>query len=377
MKKLIYLIVLTLILGLVLTGCLLSNVGQVPTSEQGGITYLTKGVPISVYLVGLWRFNSDATDSSGNGNDGTVYGGDMYVNSPMVQALSFDGTVDYVEVAHADSLDVTSAYALEAWVNVTDDLLPNKYRPILFRGTTNANDIEVYVQAASKDLIVAHNRGNGGSFDFVGFVDPPLGTPFHLAVTFDGTNVQAYYDGIPAGVSQKTTAMTAPLDTDKAWWIGKVDHSAFNYIESGNLHYFKGTIDEVRIWNCVLSQGQLGSVIYDFGGILPPIKADGSSVFKLGRTIPVKFQLRDDQGNFVTDAVANIFLQKFDNGDPEGDPMEGDSTSAASTGTEFRYDFTSNQYIFNLATKLLSTGTWQIRILLDDGMSYYVKIGLK
>ncbi|MGB6371195.1 MAG: hypothetical protein WBF68_09250 [Atribacterota bacterium] len=42
MKKLIYLIVLALILGLVLTGCLLSNVGQVPTSEQSGISYLMK-----------------------------------------------------------------------------------------------------------------------------------------------------------------------------------------------------------------------------------------------------------------------------------------------------------------------------------------------
>jgi len=45
MKKLIYLIVLVLILGLVLSGCLLSNVGQVPTNEQSGITYLTKGGP--------------------------------------------------------------------------------------------------------------------------------------------------------------------------------------------------------------------------------------------------------------------------------------------------------------------------------------------
>jgi len=44
MKKLYYLIVLALILGLVLTGCsLLSNVGQVPTSEQSGVSYLTKG----------------------------------------------------------------------------------------------------------------------------------------------------------------------------------------------------------------------------------------------------------------------------------------------------------------------------------------------
>ena len=44
MKKLYYLIVLTLILGLTLAGCtLLSNVGQVPATEQSGISYLTKG----------------------------------------------------------------------------------------------------------------------------------------------------------------------------------------------------------------------------------------------------------------------------------------------------------------------------------------------
>jgi len=44
MKKYYFLIIVALILGLVLTGCsLLSNVGQVPTTEQSGITYLTKG----------------------------------------------------------------------------------------------------------------------------------------------------------------------------------------------------------------------------------------------------------------------------------------------------------------------------------------------
>jgi len=43
MKKYVYLIIIVLVSSLVLTGCLLSNVGQVPTSEQSGITYLTKG----------------------------------------------------------------------------------------------------------------------------------------------------------------------------------------------------------------------------------------------------------------------------------------------------------------------------------------------
>jgi len=42
MKKLYYLIILTVILGLVLTGCLLSNVGQVPTTEQSGVSGIVK-----------------------------------------------------------------------------------------------------------------------------------------------------------------------------------------------------------------------------------------------------------------------------------------------------------------------------------------------
>jgi hypothetical protein len=55
MKKSYYLIVLVLILGLVLTGCsLLSNVGQVPATEQSGISYLTKhteGDPFTTFLI--------------------------------------------------------------------------------------------------------------------------------------------------------------------------------------------------------------------------------------------------------------------------------------------------------------------------------------
>jgi len=51
MKKLYYLIILTVILSLVLTGCFLSNVGQVPTTGQSGMTYLTRNGegPIILY----------------------------------------------------------------------------------------------------------------------------------------------------------------------------------------------------------------------------------------------------------------------------------------------------------------------------------------
>ncbi len=114
-------------------------------------------------------------------------------------------------------------------------------------------------------------------------------------------------------------------------------------------------------------------VRYNYGGILQPINADGSSVFRLGSTVPVKFRLTDANGNTVTSAAAKIYVAKISEG-VAGTEMEANSTSAATTGNLFRYDSTDDQYIFNLGTKSLSTGTWQIRIELDDGTSKYIHI---
>lgn len=99
-------------------------------------------------------------------------------------------------------------------------------------------------------------------------------------------------------------------------------------------------------------------------------------MFKLGSTVPVKFQLQNAEGNFVTDAIARIYLAKIVNG-VAGQEINGTSPGNANQGNLFRYDTTENQYIFNLATKPLSAGTWQIRIELDDGTSRFVNIGLK
>lgn len=116
--------------------------------------------------------------------------------------------------------------------------------------------------------------------------------------------------------------------------------------------------------------------IYNFGRILPPINQDGSSVFKFGSTVPVKFQLQNADGEYVSNAIAKIYLTKINN-NIVGTEIEAVSTSSATEGNLFRYDVIENQYIFNLATKPLSTGTWQIRIELDDGTSKYAIIGLK
>ncbi|MFW9871129.1 MAG: PxKF domain-containing protein, partial [Candidatus Thorarchaeota archaeon] len=53
------------------------------------------------------------------------------------------------------------------------------------------------------------------------------------------------------------------------------------------------------------------------------------------------------------------------------------STSAADTGNVFRYDSETEQYIFNLSTKELETGTYVLRITLDDGQIFEIQFSLK
>ena len=117
-------------------------------------------------------------------------------------------------------------------------------------------------------------------------------------------------------------------------------------------------------------------ILYAFSGFLQPIDADGSSIFKLKSTVPVKFALSDASGAAVSTAQATLSVAKVDNG-IVGTDVEAISTAAATTGNEFRYDATSQQYVFNWSTKGLSKGTYQLIASLDDGSSHSVIISLK
>jgi cysteine-rich repeat protein len=126
----------------------------------------------------------------------------------------------------------------------------------------------------------------------------------------------------------------------------------------------------------VCSGGGCVGTNYSWSGVLQPINSDGSSIFKLGSTIPVKFKLTGACAANPS-LVAHIMIAKVSDS-IVGTYQEATSTSAADTGNTFRYSATDDQYIYNLATKPLSAGTWQIAIDLGDGSGYrLVLISLK
>src|SRR5574341_919113 len=88
-------------------------------------TGLVGGMPLSAKaqsgdgLVAEWHFDGDAKDSSGNGNDGTIYGA-TFVEGIRGKALSFNGNGDYVEIPYT-ALDNLISGTITARINLNSN----------------------------------------------------------------------------------------------------------------------------------------------------------------------------------------------------------------------------------------------------------------
>jgi MBG domain (YGX type)/Bacterial Ig-like domain (group 3) len=112
--------------------------------------------------------------------------------------------------------------------------------------------------------------------------------------------------------------------------------------------------------------------------ILSPVAADGSSVFKAGRTVPLKFRVGDANGNSIgtpgTITSFRIIGVIIGTVSTPLDLPPGSTTP----DTAFRFDPTAQQWIFNLSTSGLSAGsTYEFRVGLADGSSISFQFGLR
>jgi uncharacterized delta-60 repeat protein len=100
-------------------------------------------------------------------------------------------------------------------------------------------------------------------------------------------------------------------------------------------------------------------VHYHFSGFLAPLNS--TLALALGRTVPIKFQLTDYNGAFISSLSAVQSLV-----------VSGPSGTITLSGS-LRYDPTSNQYVVNWQTKGLLAGNYSITLTLIDGTSPYTK----
>ena len=87
-------------------------------------------------MVGLWVFDEGngktANDSSGNKNHGKLMGDTKWVNGKFGKAVEFDGDMDYVEVVHDKTLDITEELTIVTWAKFTN--IPARENVLLNKG---------------------------------------------------------------------------------------------------------------------------------------------------------------------------------------------------------------------------------------------------
>ena len=119
----------------------------------------------------------------------------------------------------------------------------------------------------------------------------------------------------------------------------------------------------------------IGACLGDLGHtILQPINADGTSVWKQGRTIPAKFRVCDANGVSVgtPGVVSSFYLIQIISGTITNVDEVVDATN---NDTAFRWD--GNQWIFNINTRNLSVGyTYVYAVTLNDGSVIRFQDGL-
>ncbi|MCY1022735.1 LamG domain-containing protein [Pyxidicoccus sp. MSG2] len=160
-------------------------------------------------------------------------------------ALEFDGKDDRVEVAGSKPLAFEGkTYTLEAWVQ-PKALGRNLPMTVLRKHSSSANGSYDLAILEDGKVRLRHDVTDG-AVTSTGVVT--AGQYHHLAVTYDGTTVSLYLDGVLTG----SKAMDFKPDAEDPLVIG-----AAHGQKGGATNLFQGVIDEVRLWERARSAAEL------------------------------------------------------------------------------------------------------------------------
>jgi len=216
---------------------------------------ITVQEPSSSGLVGWWKLDGDATDSSGKGNHGTAEGTYSWVAGHDGQAIEF--VSGRVLVPDDATLRPASTVSAAAWINYTGD--PGDSSRVVVKGR---NDVEAYAIEMGGDNDCTCYVGDVNGTRYFADGEPGTAPPdewLHLACTYDGSTVKLYVDGLVEGSAE---ADSIPLSQD-------ANGLAIGNRSDANDRPYHGKVDDVRVYNYALSQAEVAWLATDGGGYMP------------------------------------------------------------------------------------------------------------
>ncbi len=203
----------------------LDNFTSIITNLAEGTTYYVRAYAINSY--------------------GTAYGENVTFKSRSTvpgAALYFDGSNDYVSVPDADELDLLDNFTVELWVK--PELL--NYFLLITKATNvyGTDGFSIVRSTSNGGYLVLENQINHG--------DLSVNKWNHIAAVKNNGTRHLYVNGVEFnfdGVSR----FYEPENNSSAFKIGG---------DNLNGGYFQGWIDEIRVWNKVLTLQQIRENMY-------------------------------------------------------------------------------------------------------------------
>ena len=205
-------------------------------------------------------FDGDARDTSGGGHHGEVFGAvpthDRFGRPNG--AFAFDGKNDHIRVAPPPALSA-EAFTLSVWVKYDDDAFSRYWtNGVITQDDGGGGGRRVFQLSAFGPLPTWHIMGRGRD----PLITRPVGTSVwrHLAVTHDGEIHRLYMDGV---LYDQAEAPFPPHPQEPVY-VGRKGSGEPDF-------YFKGAIDEVRIYTETLSPEAILALTREKGWRPPPL----------------------------------------------------------------------------------------------------------
>ncbi len=255
-------------------------------------------------------------------------------------ALKLDGSGDFVDIGVADAFVTGSNdFTVEAWIKTS---YTGGRQDIFSWGNTSGADNTggyLYVDQTSGNL----RYGQSGVFGPTGGAVAD-GTWHHVAVTSTSGTMQLYIDGTASGGS----AALSPGMTGGAGVIGRS--------VIGDINFFNGEIDEVRLWDKARSQAEISA---DMDRQLNGDEANLAGYWNFNEgagTAAADGSANNNDGLLVGDASYED-LSRIEMGNSQtykgmllGEDADGDGLSYAISGNPaagtFTLDANSNTYTY-------------------------------
>ncbi len=194
-----------------------------------------------------------AEDSSGNGRNGALVNGPVWVsgaNAKVTGALSFDGTNDHVTFP-AGVVSTLQDFTISTWVklNAVSDFM----RIFDF---SNGGNAYMFLTPRATDTQTARfgitlTGGNADQQRIHGSAALPTGVWTHVAVTVSGTTGTLYVNGVPVGTNTAMTLRPSSLGTTTLNHLGR----------SSTTNYLNGSLDEFQIFDRALAAAEIAGMV--------------------------------------------------------------------------------------------------------------------